>query len=209
MIQYLYEGEYAPLLPDNESSADLKPLRPQPDEFKEQYAYRFPHTCADNTINGECTYYRICPHHTCNYLESGSGYESDVECCENFVCKKCNEPAPPLPLNGASDQLLLHSKMYQIADKYDVPGLKDLVIEKFRRSCGHFWDDDLFPAAVHHVFSSTPYHDKGLRDLVSATLSEHLDLLYKPETEALVVEFNDLAYGLLKKKSGAGWRMWV
>jgi len=88
--------------------------------------------------------------------------------------------------------------MYEIADKYEVRGLKDLAREKFQRSCKQFWDNDVFAVAAHHVFSTTPDSDKGLRDLVSLTISKHMCLMDKPEIEALLTEFNGLAFDLLK-----------
>jgi hypothetical protein len=90
--------------------------------------------------------------------------------------------------------------MYEIADKYDVVGLKDLVIEKFHRACQHFWDSDMFSVAAHHIFSTTPEHDIGLRDIVSATISAHMGLIKKLEVKALLTEFNGLALGILEEK---------
>jgi hypothetical protein len=49
--------------------------------------------------------------------------------------------------------------------------------------------------------------DKGLRDIVCKTISDHMSLLEKPEIEALMTEFNGLAFGLLKAKSKANdWK---
>jgi hypothetical protein len=96
--------------------------------------------------------------------------------------------------------------MYEIVEKYDVTGLKELVIEKFSRACAHFWDDAKFSVAAYHVFSTTPDHDKGLRDVISGTIAGHTKaLVKKPEIEALLTEFNGLAYGLLKAKIDTGW----
>jgi hypothetical protein len=109
-------------------------------------------------------------------------------------------------LNGNSDQLLLHAKMYEIADKYDVVGLKDLVIEKFYRACHHFWNDAKFSIAAHHVFSTTPDHDKGLRKIVSKTISENMELVDVPAVKVLMTEFNGLALGILEEKiKEHGW----
>lgn len=97
--------------------------------------------------------------------------------------------------------------MYEVADKYDVVGLKDLVIEKFSIYCRNLWNDPIFTTAAHYVFSTTPDSDKGLRDIVTKTISEHMtELIEKPEVEALLTQFNGLAYGLLKMKTKAGWK---
>ncbi|KAI4674179.1 uncharacterized protein J4E84_010792 [Alternaria hordeiaustralica] len=148
MMQYIYQGEYDPALPDNELSGSTKITVPP-------------------------------------------------------------TPTPPHKKSRTARQLFLmiHAKLYEIADKYDVVGLKELVIEKFKRACHSFWNDPSFANAAHHVFSTTPEHDKGLRDIVSKTIAEHMaELVKKPEVEALLTEFNGLAFGLLKMKTEAGWK---
>ncbi|RYO70402.1 hypothetical protein AA0113_g3234 [Alternaria arborescens] len=226
LIQYLYEGEYEPLLPDGEASlapsstkARTQTSRPKHDLDGLPYNYSFPHTC--HGLDGDCEFPRVCPHHTCNgngnftpirhYASPGhrGSQKRKANCgyaCQSFNCEECNPPSHPLPsLNGNADQLL-HAKMYEIADKYDVVGLKDLVIEKFRRACHHFWNTDEFSVAAHHVFSTTPDHDKGLRDIVSAAISAHMSLIKKPEVKVLLAEFNGLALGILEEKvKENGW----
>jgi len=93
----------------------------------------------------------------------------------------------------------VHAKMYEIADKYNIPELKELVKEKFSQACKLLWEAPTFGIAAHYAFSTTPDQDKGLRDIISATIAAHMKaLLEKPEIEALLTEFNGLAYGLLK-----------
>ena len=185
LVQYLYEAEYDPILP---TPAPLKPggIAPRTD----------PHTCAKNPSNYHCNsygYYRqVCPHHSCG---SQCSYN-----CNNFVCDKC------ATVTGDADQMLTHSKMYEIADKYDVSGLKQLCIEKYTRACNKFWDDAKFAESAYHAFSTTPTRDKGLRNIVCKTISQHMTLLKKPEVEDLMNEFNGLAFGLLfDKAEQAGW----
>jgi len=89
--------------------------------------------------------------------------------------------------------------MYEIADKYDIPGLKDLVKEEFRLACKLSWNTLAFGNAAHYAFSTTPDHDKGLRDIVTDTIAAHMKALLKlPEIEALLTDFKGLAYDLLK-----------
>jgi hypothetical protein len=91
--------------------------------------------------------------------------------------------------------------MYEVADKYEVDGLKELAREKFAWACGVYWDSKYFAPAAHYAYSTTPDEDKGLREVVSKTLFEHMDLLDKSEVEAVLSEFNDLAVGLLKMRA--------
>jgi hypothetical protein len=67
--------------------------------------------------------------------------------------------------------------MYEYADKYDVVGLKDLAKAKFELACGVFWESNSFGPAAHHAFASTMDHDRGLRDIVSATIAKHMELI--------------------------------
>lgn len=122
--------------------------------------------------------------------------------CSSFNCDECNPPDSPAPsLNGASDQILLHAKMYEIADKYNVVGLTDLAAEKFSRACKNFWDDANFAIAAHYAFSTTPENDRGLREAVSAAISAHMALIKKPEIKVLLTEFNGLALAILEEKT--------
>jgi hypothetical protein len=94
--------------------------------------------------------------------------------------------------------------MYEIGDKYDIVGLKQLSREKFLCSCHMEWDSTEFAPAVHCVFTTTPEDDKGLREVVYHTLSKHMFLLNKPEVQALLNDFNGLAVGLLNTIAGVG-----
>lgn len=210
LMQYLYEGEYDPLLPDPDSlgtvgKAVAKSPRPATDPNNRQaYSYKFPHTCCYQ--GSSCNSPFICPHHRCEY----TGYSDNGCCgysCKGFNCDICNPSKPPVPsLNGKSNQLLTHAEMYEIADKYDVVGLKDLVKEKFDRSCQHFWDKPKFAAAALHAFSTTPDYDKGIREIVSATISAHMELMKKSEVKSLMNDFNGLALGILEEKiKEHGW----
>jgi hypothetical protein len=56
-----------------------------------------------------------------------------------------------------------HSKVYAVADKYQVPDLKTLARQKFAaRLCT---GERNTPFATEHVFESTPETDYGLRDI--------------------------------------------
>ena len=103
-------------------------------------------------------------------------------------------------------QMLLHAKMYELGDKYDVVGLKELAREKFQIWCERYWDEEDFAAAARCAFSTTPDKDAGLRDVVVRTVSGHIDLLNKPAVAAILNEFNGLAVGLLRMRAeDLGW----
>jgi len=189
LMNYLYEGEYDPEL----VSVDINASNSVQIQDKDK-----PHTCFGNR-DIACTNNEVCAHHTC-----GQDCSSN---CRRFVCLDCvavRESYRKPTVTGDASQLMTHVKMYGIADKYGVLGLKDLSQEKFRRACRSFWNDANFATAAHDAFLTTLDEDKGLRDIVSQIISDHMELLQKPEIEVLFVTFNGLAYGLLKEKQAQG-----
>jgi hypothetical protein len=181
-IQFLYEAEYEPRLllgktGDGPSNHVVAAKR------HPQYTYEFPHDCLVSK------YIWICPHHICNKKREKV----------DFICKECCADVPP-PL-GNAEHLLLHTKMYEIGDKFGTESLKAIALEKFRQACGVFWDSDEFARAAHYAFSTTPDNDMGLREIVAETISQHLEIFHKPAVEALVQEFHDLAVAVVRLRA--------
>ncbi|KAH4979754.1 hypothetical protein HBH69_185290 [Parastagonospora nodorum] len=176
LLEFLYTSEYTPKLPANDSPANALPRS------------RFPHSCDPSHM-----FPRLCAHHTCG-----------VNCrydCRAFTCRFC----PAIPPKGDDSQLLLHSKLYSLADKYDVPGLQDLAAVKFKTACAVFWKMEAFPAVAEHVFTSTPDADMGLRTIVKMLLLEHRqDLVKKDGIKSFLEKRPELMYELLVHNAEAG-----
>lgn len=190
LVQYLYETEYHSGLP---TGSQVKTSTTAPPR-EVGYHYDFPHSCdADSSGWGgfSCTKKHVCPHHRC------ADTTWDI-CCLDFSCKFCTAPSTRSPPAGEAEDLLLHAKMYETGDKYEVVGLKDFAKDEFEASCKQFWSTPSFAVAARHVFSTTVENDKGLRDIVSATISEHLKLVDDPEVGAVMTEFNGLALDILR-----------
>ncbi|KAF2107105.1 hypothetical protein BDV96DRAFT_654192 [Lophiotrema nucula] len=176
LVEYFYEAEYTPhQLP----AAALELRKPDPP---------FPHTC--NNANEWCMKF-LCEHHRC--------FKDCRQNCHDFVCQSCYPP--PLPLvDLEASHLLTHAKMYEIGDRLQIAGLKELARVKFEQACLVFWDSEMFAQAARHAFTTTPDCDKGLREIVSDTLNVHLELVLKEEIETLLYEQGMLAVGLLKRR---------
>lgn len=190
LIQFFYESEYDPQIPSldrydlNEAGKPkLTVLR------RHDYHYNFPHTCC----KPHCldSGYKVCHHHHCTPTSCGDK-------CVNFVCKVCTRPLPP---DSDADQLLLHAMMYELADKYDVTGLRYLAQEKFSRSCAAFWDTEQFAIAAEHALISTPESDTGLRKVLCQTIRSHIKLLNVPSIVTLLHKHPDLMYSVLRKQA--------
>ncbi|KAH7366587.1 hypothetical protein BKA66DRAFT_193310 [Pyrenochaeta sp. MPI-SDFR-AT-0127] len=192
LIQFLYEGEYEPKLPDSEyrkADGSYTVTAPKVSRFH----YQFPHTCRRGCPAPD---YDVCPHHSCKH-------DTCKEKCENFICAVCTAPPPP---DGGAAQLLLHAQLYESGDKYDIPALKHLAREKFDRAAKSFWNADEFSHAVEHACLTTPESDFGLRDIIINTISAHIELLNKPSIIQLLKTQTGLAYGVLLRRSrDMGW----
>lgn len=66
--------------------------------------------------------------------------------------------------HGLTSSMPFHIGAYQIADKYDVPNLKEYAKDIFGTLVMIFWDLDDFPAAIAEAYRTTPMSDKGLRE---------------------------------------------
>ncbi|KAJ9194390.1 hypothetical protein DTO164E3_5368 [Paecilomyces variotii] len=83
--------------------------------------------------------------------------------------------------HGRVSPMLLNVKVYQVADKYDIPKLKAQAKENFTVAINKCWEMDDFPTAIEDAYSTTTSADRGLRDpLVSLSL-EHIDILLDNE----------------------------
>jgi hypothetical protein len=189
LIQFFYESEYNPLLPSPDSYDLDKAGKPKLTVLKEHgYHYDFPHTCKSHCPEPA---YMVCPHHHCTPKVCG-------EKCINFICKDCTKALPP---DGDADQLLIHAMMYELADKYDVTGLRYLAQKKFYRSCAAFWDTEQFAIAAEHALISTPESDTGLRQVLCQTIRSHIKLLNVPSVVTLLHKHPDLMYSVLRRQA--------
>lgn len=113
-------------------------------------------------------------------------YNLEYEICEN-----------KLEEDNKASAVLFDVQMYQMADKYDIPSLKNVCKEGFRYSASKDWNLRLFSLGITEVYSTTPRGDRALRDIVveiSAAheydLSKRVDFLEAIEaTPAFAVDF--------------------
>jgi ribosomal protein S27E len=102
--------------------------------------------------------------------------------------------------------MLFNVKVYQIADKYVVPHLKQRAKEKFETIVKTCWQMDDFPVAIAEAYKCTLKTDRGLREPLVKISMEHMDELLKNEAFVDVLEntvgfASDLATMLAKRKA--------
>lgn len=81
--------------------------------------------------------------------------------------------------SGAGTQFsaFFNARVYSIADKYDIPQLKELAEKKFAKIVGSCWDMDDFSDLITEVYNSTPSSDVVLRDRVVDKSCDNIDAL--------------------------------
>ena len=76
-------------------------------------------------------------------------------------------PQTALSLRKAKD-MVVDAKMYSIADKYDLPDLKQKALKAFGPLLALHHSDPLFTEAASYVYGMTIDSDRGLRDVVKS-----------------------------------------
>jgi hypothetical protein len=92
---------------------------------------------------------------------------------------------------GRGEGLLLHARVFALADKYAVPELADLARRKFSSL---LFDSTLdavgFLGSIKEVYKSTPDSNRGLRDIAALYARVNLSKIQTTENNFL---FNDIA----------------
>lgn len=95
--------------------------------------------------------------------------------------------------------LATHAKVYALSKKYGIASLQGLALDKFEAEAREDWDTDDFLQAVREVYTApglTDAADRSLRDVVTAVVFEHPELLDEQKTQE-VIRGLDLGYDLL------------
>lgn len=98
--------------------------------------------------------------------------------------------------------LLLHTRVYALAEKYDIPSLKDLAQSKFEMAMACFYDSSEFADAIEEVYCSTIDSDRGLRDVVLEAFRSHPALATTQDVFAVIKDTPSLAVELFKLERG-------
>lgn len=77
----------------------------------------------------------------------------------------------PTTLPIGSEDLIIHARLYALADKYFVKGLKEAVLERFKHCADESFKGEKFYEAANIVFSTTPDTDTGLREVIAKRVS--------------------------------------
>ncbi|KAK3290210.1 uncharacterized protein B0H64DRAFT_349875 [Chaetomium fimeti] len=117
--------------------------------------------------------------------DKGIGFDGSVT---NRDETDTNEPV--------TNVLVTHAKVYALAEKYLIRGLKVVAQRHFKAATTSVTLDG-FLQAISEVYSSTIGDDRGLRDIIVETLHKHSAWLDKEEMRDMLRVSGALAYDLV------------
>lgn len=104
--------------------------------------------------------------------------------------------------NDRESHLVQHTRVYALAEKYDVPSLKQLAKSKFEMAMACWYDSPEFAHAIEEVYCSTVDSDRGLRDVVLETFRCHPQLASTQDVYEVIKDTPTLARELFKVERG-------
>ena len=119
--------------------------------------------------------------------DSGSDYDSPIE-----------EDEP----TQSESHLLMHTRVYALAEKYDIPSLKQLAKRKFEMEMACYYDSPEFAETIEEVYCSTIDSDRGLRDIVLEAFKSHPQLANTQDVFGVIKDTPSLALDLFKVERG-------
>ncbi|KAF2716377.1 hypothetical protein K431DRAFT_235471, partial [Polychaeton citri CBS 116435] len=103
----------------------------------------------------------------------------------------------------AGQAMVVHAKVFALAVKYQVPGLRTLAVQKFRENMTFdVWPDASLAETIGIVFARTPGSIHDLRALLCDACLRQPKVLSYPAVREVVRENAELAYELLSRKCG-------
>lgn len=100
--------------------------------------------------------------------------------------------------NSHGPLMTYDARVYQIADKYNMPALKAHSKNKFEAIVTKSWSAAEFPSVISVVYETTPQQDRGLRDVVVKTSHSNIKQLLEGENfKSILREAPDFAADLI------------
>ena len=112
------------------------------------------------------------------------------------------ESLEELDESSQESHLVLHTKVYAIAEKYDIPALKQMAKRKFEMEMACYYDSPELADAIEDVYCSTIDSDRGLRDIVLQTFKCHPQLASTQDVFGVINDTPSLAFELFKLERG-------
>lgn len=94
----------------------------------------------------------------------------------------------------------MEARVYAIADKYELDGLKKAAIAAFTDALEMHWETVQFVVIAEVVYTGTPDSDRGLRDIVKdVTWSKQKTLLARKDVQVLLNDLDGFSKDLVQE----------
>lgn len=94
-------------------------------------------------------------------------------------------------------ELFSSVRVYAIAEKYEIPGLKELARSKFAKWTKGNWNSLHCSAMAAEAFTTTSMEDTGPRDIVADIVVQNISLVSKAEWQEVIAKNDYLSRKLL------------
>ncbi|KAI8710778.1 hypothetical protein NCS52_01537600 [Fusarium sp. LHS14.1] len=103
--------------------------------------------------------------------------------------------------DAASDDshLVIHVKVFTLAEKYDIPPLKDLSLKKFEAAARLHWKSNRLVEAAQEAYTSTVSDVQEMRKAVIKILYMQRELLDEKHIKDLLLQVPQIAFDLLMR----------
>ncbi|KAI9737356.1 MAG: hypothetical protein M1834_009510 [Cirrosporium novae-zelandiae] len=105
-------------------------------------------------------------------VDATIGNDSDTD---DTIPTKSHEHENPFGHEKKIDPYFRDVRVYALAEKYDIPDLKDVAKSKFLRWAENNWSHEAFPTVVREIYESTPASDCGLREVAVQLIFDHVE----------------------------------
>ncbi|KAF2023846.1 hypothetical protein EK21DRAFT_80020 [Setomelanomma holmii] len=134
-------------------------------------------------------------------FETSSSKFPDTPMADQFEIDDLeSEPEPEV--NPQKSHLVTHAKVYAIAEKYGITGLKALARQKFAQELNLHLDSPDFAEACQEAYESTFHTDRGLRDVIIQAFRANQGLSQRENVELMLRDTPSLTFELFRMASG-------
>jgi hypothetical protein len=117
-----------------------------------------------------------------------------------------DEMIDELDETSCESNLSLHARVYALAEKYEIPALKDLAKNKFEMEMACYFDSPDLADIIEEVYCSTIDSDRGLRDVILDAFSKHPQLASTQDIHDVIDRTPSLKCDLFKLEHGVPMR---
>ena len=185
---------------DGESSAEGDDVCDEPETVKlmVEYFYHFDYLRRTESLSNSAAGLPLASRTAGSWSAKGKAKNTLARVRLSPPTDQTQQPSPQI-------YIIEHAKVFAIAVKYQIDGLRDLAASKFRDAASAHWDHDDFVHSIYITYNSTAEEVTQLREVVAEILHQHFDHIEEEsELESALCNVPRLAYEVLKRSRAEG-----